>query len=191
VREFPRNSGVTLTPDRVPERPWWTRGSEECWGLPVLYRRSDGETVEALPEEALRELEHLDQRKPLLEPRFRPGQVWLLEAAQTCVTATLDIVIGPFSPSPGFRTSLPDPYDSLGTPLYAKPPLRPPLLGMPPEPYVTDGLNMGQQFGFVLLGRYLPQREGIALLRSQDPEWNAYLIWDPCNPLGGFWTGAR
>jgi len=203
MKPFPTNTGISLAPDLVPERPWWTlerevwrNGGDTSPEEPRTYRRWDGQSLEAPVAEALEALAELDRKHPIPEPRFRPGQVWLFDAQQTCLTATLDMVLWP--PTGG------NSYRGPGAPLYE-------VLGIlggqedqfeafgaslhkQPLPRINSASTRGfssQEWGFFILGRYLPQMEGQDLLRSLHSQWDAYLIFDPCNQQGGIWTAAR
>lgn len=135
-------------------------------------------------------LARIDAEHPLPEPRFQPGQVWLFNALQTAVVATIDVVIWPPPRDvPRFLPDdFPDPNDHLSA--FGK------ALLPRPKPTNTFPGGLGstpvQDFGFVIMGRYLPQFEGQSLLRSHHPDWDAYLIFDPTNPHGNvYWTAAK
>jgi hypothetical protein len=189
MKPFPTNTGITLAPDLVSERPWWTQIGDSERAQPVMFHRWDGWLIEEVPGKSAQEkMAEIDQKHPIVEPRFRSGQVWLFNAAQVAVTATLDIAIWPPAPgqNQGSMTWEPDdPFAAFGLPLHRQPRR---------DPYEPGGLGGGfvpQQFGYILMGRVLSQMEGQDLLRSAHPLWDAYLIFDPCNPRGGIWTGAR
>lgn len=182
MKPFPDNVPVAVPVGCYAERPWWrytaAKGSPPS---PRKFHRWDGQVADTDEEAA-----EIDRKHPILEPRFLSGQVWLLDALQAAVVVTITTCVwSPPRKEPRFWGDLPDPDDhfsAMGKPVFQV-----------PAPLFKPGSGFARvgSSGYLINGRMLNQYDGESLLRSAHPDWDAYLIFDPCNPQRGIWTAAK
>lgn len=190
MKPFPTTSPYVPPPDAHPRRPWWDKSFVTgcsrlinrvrwtvSWSGDVTQDTEEGFRViqPDVPRQASVDaiLAWIDRTHPLPAPALCPGQVWLLAAKNLTITVMFDTYIG---------------YD-----LAAGRPMSPPS-------DVPRGFDLGRTApsndergwgGCSIGGRFFTGPEAEQLLLRGTEQWSAFLLFNPLDPTGRPWTGAK
>jgi hypothetical protein len=213
VRPIPRNPYYQPPDGADPARPWWKavqqpdtrehcghrweRRDEWClydngyrwYSSPPVDLDGSAAASEGQSYEEVMAL--VDANWPLPPPPLRAGQVWLLCARQSWITALLNTTLDSFlRPGPLQHTNSPILPLGCGVEAFDKSTERrskaiDDKAGMLPG---VDPLNMG---GWLLGDQFFDEHDAEGLLLGDHPDIKAFLIADPVDPSVVPWTGAK